>query len=89
MAKQTSDRIYTITRRIGQLMDTLGSLEIRTFGILSSDIIFRMKKRDWDDLYDYATTIASPLTLLDKEVLFTSQELSPQGENSLTCPESF
>ena len=88
MAKQTSDRIYTIARRIGQLMDALGSPKTRTFRILSSDIIFRMKKRDWDDLCDYATTIASPLTLLDEEVLLTSQELSLQGENSLTCPES-
>ena len=69
-------------------MDALGPPETRTFRILSHDIIFRMKKRDWDDLCNYATTIASPLTLLDEEVLLTSQELSPQGENSLTCLKS-
>jgi hypothetical protein len=88
MAKQTSDRIYTIARRVGQLMDALGPPETRTFGILSPDIIFRMKKTDWDNLCNYAVSISSPLTLLDEEVLLTSQELSIQGGNSLTLPES-
>jgi len=46
MAKQTSDRIYTIARKVGQLMDALGPPETRIFGILFPDIIFRMKKRD-------------------------------------------
>jgi len=88
MAKQTSDRIYTIARRVGQLMDALGPPETRTFGILSPDIIFRMKKTDWDNLCDYAVSITSPLSLLDEEVLLTLQELSIQEKNSLTCPES-
>jgi len=88
LAKQISNRIYTIARRVGQLMDTLGPPKTRTFRILSPDIIFRLKKRDWDDLCDYATTIASPLTLIEEEVLLTSQELSPQGGNSLICLES-
>ncbi len=58
MAKQTSDRIYTIARRVGQLMDVLGSPETRTFRILSPDIIFRIK-REIEIIY-----VTMPLLLL-------------------------
>src|SRR6266487_4610256 len=87
LAKQTSDRIYTVARRVGQLMGALGPPETRTFGILSPDIIFQIKKTDWDNLCDYAVSVGSQQTNMDEEILLTSQELSIQGGNSLTSPE--
>ena len=87
ITKQKSDRAYTIARRVGQLMDALGPPETRTFGILSPDIIFRIKKTDWDNLCDYAVSVGSQQTNMDEEILLTSQELSIQGGNSLTSPE--
>jgi hypothetical protein len=68
-------------------MDTLSLPETRTFGILFSDIIFRIKKTDWNNLCNYVVSITSLFTLLDKEILLTSQELSIQEGNSLTCSE--
>ena len=56
---------------------------MRRFGILLPNIIYRMKKPDWDILCEHAIPITSPQTLLEEEILLTSQKLSRQEENNL------
>ena len=55
---QNSDRVYTIAIRTKQLMDALGPPYHRTFGLLSPDVIFRIKKTDWDNLCNYAADVS-------------------------------
>src|SRR3954469_22596111 len=53
ITKSNSDRQYRIAMRVGQLMDALGAPYYRSFGILTLQAIFTMKKKDWDALCDF------------------------------------
>lgn len=77
---QSSNRTYTIAVRVGQLMDALGPPYLRTFGIISPDLVYRIRKTEWDILCNHAATIASAQTLVEGTIEFTSQELSARRE---------
>ena len=81
--KHKGDRIYTIAIQTGQLMDALGPPYMRTFGLISPDLIYRIRKTEWDLICDHAITVTSQATLVEEIVELTSQELSAQGGNSL------
>jgi len=83
IAKHKGDRIYTIAIRTGQLMDALGPPYMRTFGLISPDLIYRIRKTEWDLVCDYAVAVTSQSTLVEEIVELTSQELSAQGGNGL------
>lgn len=67
LSNNTSQRNYRIANRIGQLIDALGHPTYRNFGILTPDLVYRMKKIDWDRLCDYATTVIPPVELISVE----------------------
>jgi len=83
ITKHKGDRIYTIAIRTGQLMDALGPPYMRTFGLISPDLIYRIRKTEWDLICDHAITVTSQATLVEEIVELTSQELSVQGGNGL------
>jgi len=74
--RTTSERAYTIALRVGQLIDSLELPYLRTFGFISPEVVYWMRKTEWDILCDYTIAIASPETLLEEIIEFTSQEFS-------------
>jgi hypothetical protein len=69
ISKSNTDRHYRIATRVGQLMDALGAPYYRSFGILTPQAVFQMKKKDWDNLCDYATTLPTPGVIVDEVLL--------------------
>ena len=56
-------------------MDALGAPYYRNFGIFTPQAVYTMKKKDWDSLCDYATTLPTPGIIMD-EVLLDEQQNS-------------
>ncbi len=83
VTKQTGNRTYTVAMRVVQLMDALGPPHLRTFGLISPEVVYRIKKTEWDNLCDHATTLPSEQTILEETVELSSQELELQGGNDL------
>ena len=51
---------------LGVLMDALGLPYYQNFGILTPQVTFQMKKKDWDALCDFAVTIPTPGIVLNE-----------------------
>ena len=65
--------------RTYQLFAIIGTPYLRTYSILSPEIVYQIKRRHWEDLCDHAREIKTINAL---------QELSIQGGNDMLHPEN-